>query len=284
MSKLGTWSTTAGNNNTTPPDGWPEGQAPSTVNDCAREMMASIRTAFSDLLYVDQGMSPTYISASSFSVPGSNASSMHIGRRLKVFDATAGAGTVLYATVVNVSASAASTVVHVSMDSGVLTASLSSFAISILSNNSNNGIPQGMALTLSALVVSGATRLENLSVSAINATGPVHFATTVSCSATLASRQVLGAWIRFEASAGTSTNALWNVGAVSRSAAGVYRITFSTAFTDANYGFHINAYAGDGSVRAVEHVSIGTTAILFRTRDVSASVKDATMIVASFFR
>lgn len=37
------WSETAANNNVTPPAGWPEGQAPSTVNDCAREMMGAVK-------------------------------------------------------------------------------------------------------------------------------------------------------------------------------------------------------------------------------------------------
>jgi microcystin-dependent protein len=37
------WSETAASNSATPPNGWPEGQAPSTVNDCAREMMASLK-------------------------------------------------------------------------------------------------------------------------------------------------------------------------------------------------------------------------------------------------
>lgn len=44
MADLSTWSTTAASNNSTPPDGWPEGQNPSTVNDCAREMMAQVAT------------------------------------------------------------------------------------------------------------------------------------------------------------------------------------------------------------------------------------------------
>lgn len=37
------WSETANSNNAATPDGWPEGQAPSTVNNCAREMMAAIK-------------------------------------------------------------------------------------------------------------------------------------------------------------------------------------------------------------------------------------------------
>jgi hypothetical protein len=40
------WDSTAASNNATPPDGWPEGQAPSTVNDCAREMMAAVKRWF----------------------------------------------------------------------------------------------------------------------------------------------------------------------------------------------------------------------------------------------
>lgn len=48
MSDVSQWSTTAASNNATPPDGWPEGQAPSTVNDCAREMMAALAKWYLD--------------------------------------------------------------------------------------------------------------------------------------------------------------------------------------------------------------------------------------------
>lgn len=42
MANVSTWSETAANNNSSPPDGWPEGQSPASVNNCAREMMAAI--------------------------------------------------------------------------------------------------------------------------------------------------------------------------------------------------------------------------------------------------
>lgn len=42
MSDISQWSTSAASNNAAPPDGWPEGQAPSTVNDSAREVMAAV--------------------------------------------------------------------------------------------------------------------------------------------------------------------------------------------------------------------------------------------------
>ena len=48
MSKISTWSTTAASNNSTAPDGWPEGMPPSGVNNSAREMMAQIRDVWND--------------------------------------------------------------------------------------------------------------------------------------------------------------------------------------------------------------------------------------------
>lgn len=144
MAKVGTWSTTAGNNNATPPDGWPEGQAPSTVNDCAREMMAALRTHLNDSQYVDQDWTPTYVSATVFTVTGDKTSAIHANRRLKIYDATAGVATVLYATVVTASFTAVTTI-QVANDAGQLTSSLSSFALAILSFN-NDSIPRGLSL------------------------------------------------------------------------------------------------------------------------------------------
>lgn len=42
MTNVSEWSVTAGLNNSSPPDGWPENMARSAVNDCAREMMAAL--------------------------------------------------------------------------------------------------------------------------------------------------------------------------------------------------------------------------------------------------
>lgn len=43
MSQVPSWSTTAANNNSAAPDGWPEGQTAASLNNCAREMMAAIK-------------------------------------------------------------------------------------------------------------------------------------------------------------------------------------------------------------------------------------------------
>jgi len=48
MSDIQTWSNTASSNNASPPNGFPEGMAPSTVNDAAREVMAAISRYRSD--------------------------------------------------------------------------------------------------------------------------------------------------------------------------------------------------------------------------------------------
>ena len=48
MSDISQWSTTASSNTATPPDGFPEGQAPSTLNDGIRECMAATAKWFKD--------------------------------------------------------------------------------------------------------------------------------------------------------------------------------------------------------------------------------------------
>lgn len=125
--KIGKWSTTAANNNATAPDGWPEGQAPSTVNDCGREMMASVKTAFNTLEYLDYDNTPSFLTTTTFSLGTADTTNWEIGRRVKLFDATT-----LYGTIISVSA----TFVQVRLDAGVLTASLSSAALGVLRNTS----------------------------------------------------------------------------------------------------------------------------------------------------
>lgn len=138
--KWGLWSTTAASNSATPPDGWPEGQAPSTVNDCAREMMAAIATGLQDIQFVDLGFAPTQTSGSTFTVSGTHADVIHYGRRLKMFD---GVNT-LYATVISATATS-NTAVALRFDTGTapLDASLSSFAIGSPAA-ANNAVPENV--------------------------------------------------------------------------------------------------------------------------------------------
>ena len=61
------WSKAAGSNNATPPDGFPEGMAPGSVNDSAREVMAQVRRwaeqAVSGTTASDTGSANTYVIA-----------------------------------------------------------------------------------------------------------------------------------------------------------------------------------------------------------------------------
>ena len=43
MGDISTWNPVDNSNTTAPPDGWPEGMAPSGVNNCARAMMGAVR-------------------------------------------------------------------------------------------------------------------------------------------------------------------------------------------------------------------------------------------------
>lgn len=48
MSDVSQWNVSDALNNSSPPDGWPENQAPSTVNDCARAMQGALARWYSD--------------------------------------------------------------------------------------------------------------------------------------------------------------------------------------------------------------------------------------------
>lgn len=143
--KIGKWSTTPANNSTTPPDGWPEGMAPSSVNDCGREMMAAIKTMVNTIEYIDLDNTPTYASATTFNLGTADTTNWEVGRRVKLFDATT-----LYGTINSVSA----TFVSVRLDSGALTSSLSSAALAI-TRNTNNSLPEAAFQAQRNFVING---------------------------------------------------------------------------------------------------------------------------------
>jgi hypothetical protein len=144
MADIRAWSLIASQNGTlgSPPDYWPEGQAPSTVNDCAREMMRAIKKQFLDAGWVDAGDTPTYISATKFSVSSSTSTAVNyyaVGKRIRLNDATT-----LYATVTEASISATTTNITATLDSGSLSASLTAVAFSIVGTTSNPALPQSV--------------------------------------------------------------------------------------------------------------------------------------------
>ena len=155
MSQISVWSTTPSANGTlgSPPIYWPEGQAPSTVNDCARQMMSAIRTQWNDAQWFDWGYSVSRIAGNKFRVTSATASTVTIsnvfvvGGRVKLYDTST-----LYGTVTEVSASATSVNVTFTPDSGSLTSSFTSVYNSIITPN-NTALPIGGSSLVNSIVV-----------------------------------------------------------------------------------------------------------------------------------
>lgn len=117
MSAISTWSTTAASNNSASPDGFPEGMAPSGVNDSAREVMAAVRTWYEDAQWIDYGYTHTYASGTSFTVAQDITADYVVGRRIRAVGS--GTGTI-EGSIATSSYSAPNTTVTVTWDSGSL--------------------------------------------------------------------------------------------------------------------------------------------------------------------
>ena len=134
MSTIKNWSTTAGNNNDAPPDGFPENMAPSGVNDSAREVMASVRAQWNQAEWFDYGDPPSRVSGTVFSLTGTHTATYAVGRRIRVKDT---AGT-LYGTISDQTLTGVATQVTVALDSGSLTATLTAVELGILAPTSDS--------------------------------------------------------------------------------------------------------------------------------------------------
>ncbi len=135
-SDISVWSTTPNANGTlgATPIYWPEGQAPSTVNNCARQMMAAIRLQWNDAQWFNWGYTTTRVSGASFTVVTAAwntvpvADVFQVGGRLRLHDTAA----TLYGTITTVSVSAASVQVTFTPDASSLTATCSAVYNSII--------------------------------------------------------------------------------------------------------------------------------------------------------
>jgi len=164
MSKISTWSTIADNNNMAVPNGWPEGQPPSSVNDCARLMMATIRTQMNDAQLVDWGFEVERASNNSFQATDAGGDAVpvfEVGRRIKLIsDST------IYATVTAVVNGAGITTVTFLSDGLPLTAALDAVFTAILTPT-NTSIPT--IPTASNVVTQAGTQIYAADTGAANA-------------------------------------------------------------------------------------------------------------------
>lgn len=113
------YSTTAASNNSASPNGFPEGMAPSGVNDSARQVMADIRTWYEDAEWIDWGDTTTYSSGTAFTLStGSDLTDRwSAGRRVRAVGSSTGT---IYGVISSSSYSSPVTTVNVSWDSGSL--------------------------------------------------------------------------------------------------------------------------------------------------------------------
>lgn len=137
------WSTTAANN-TSALLGSPEGISGTNnnnvVDDVIRTHMADIATQLRIAEWFDWYMVPTFISTTSFSVPGDQSTVLLVDRRLQLVDATT-----LYGSVVSAVYNGSTlTTVTVLLDSGALSNSLVNFYIGIVTPI-NTSIPLTIA-------------------------------------------------------------------------------------------------------------------------------------------
>lgn len=144
MAGIKDYSTTPANNVAL----FPEGMAPSQVNDSARQLQADLREWYNDAEWViygdgDGAHGIAYGSATSFSVTGANVTAAyHAGRRVRAVGTLTGT---IYGTVAS-SAFSTNTTVTVTWDSGSLQNEALTVFLGILSR-SNSALPGNAART-----------------------------------------------------------------------------------------------------------------------------------------
>ena len=123
------YSTTAANNTLTPPNGAPEGMAAGLVNNTMRQLMADTRSFYESGGWCDLGHVPTYVSATSFTIPTDVTAFYGVGRRIRFYGTIMGT---FYGYVASSAYSSPNTTVTVVLDSGALTSNLSRVEINFL--------------------------------------------------------------------------------------------------------------------------------------------------------
>jgi hypothetical protein len=152
MSGIKDYSTTPANNTAL----FPEGMAPSAVNDGMRQVQADLREWYNDAQWIvygdgDGAFAIAYVSPTSFNVNGANVTAVyHVGRRVKASGTLTGTiyGTITAATF------ATNTAVTVAWDSGALQNEALLVAIGILSATSGAMPPASTAAAGAAQLAS----------------------------------------------------------------------------------------------------------------------------------
>lgn len=148
MGDVSTWSTSAGSNNSAAPDGAPEGQAPSSVNNVIRENMRAVRAWYNDSQWVafgdgDGSATIAYASATSFTVAGVDVTTTyHAGRGIRAVGSSTGT---IYG-IITSSSFSTNTTVNVAWITGSLSNESLTISIAALSNGAGSSLRGGWQL------------------------------------------------------------------------------------------------------------------------------------------
>lgn len=82
--KLKSYSTTPGSNNSAAPNGWPEGMLPSSVNDSAREMMARLAEWYQDAEWLLRNDTVTAFTGTTLTITGDVTAAYAVGRLIRL--------------------------------------------------------------------------------------------------------------------------------------------------------------------------------------------------------
>lgn len=152
-SRIKQWSTTPASNGTSPnvvPYGWPEGMAPSEVNDTARQQMTDHRYQWEDAQWFNHGDTVSKASASTFKIATDVTSRYIVDRRVKIFDTAT-----KYATIISSSYSAPDTTIGLQFDTDTsLGASFTAVALAILTPT-NTSFPGSLLGSQRNVIIGG---------------------------------------------------------------------------------------------------------------------------------
>lgn len=129
MSGIKDYRTTPASNNAAPPNGFPEGMAPASLNDGMRQVMADIRSWYEDPAWINLGHTPTYSSGTAFILSGDKTSTYAAGVRIKASGTTP---FTIYGTIASASYSAPNTTVSVTWDSESMDSTLNAVSLNLV--------------------------------------------------------------------------------------------------------------------------------------------------------
>lgn len=176
------WARSASGNATVAGINWAEGQAPSTVNNSAREVMAQIREEYQpdEWGWVEFSGSASVATQTSVKVTGDQTAQFVANRRLRLTGGT----TTRYATITSASFTTETTVT-MAVDSGSLSASHSIVALSAVMQES---VPRGQVARLDTSQTFAQAQVFGESVSF---SASAHFRTAVDFSATVSVGRII---------------------------------------------------------------------------------------------